>query len=150
MLRRYVLPYGTEVDLLNMPQSVDLNPKFSKSWGRLASAYLELGSWKAAIEYYEVALSCLPKSSLNASEITQKKQYDAGIKKAKEMLEPKDEPEWGQPRLSVVNANSEEGRNSPWKKVTKLREEMLRKGLTEKNHKSSVGYIPSRRGRVNE
>ena len=126
---------------LSFCQSVEINPHYTKGWGRLGTARLELGSWERAIIAFDHALSSLYESKrthgdsepqpLTPAEEKQEKNYENGIKQAREKLE--------QAKTAKKHVWSDGDEPMfPWQKANVLYEEMMAKDISERDMNSSV------------
>ncbi|KDQ19786.1 hypothetical protein BOTBODRAFT_27211 [Botryobasidium botryosum FD-172 SS1] len=65
-------------------KATEIDPKYSKAWGRLATAAHQLALYSKSAEAFEEALGTLPQENLSPAEVRLKKQYEDGLNAARE------------------------------------------------------------------
>ncbi|KAF9041909.1 hypothetical protein BDZ89DRAFT_1156254 [Hymenopellis radicata] len=67
--------------------ATQLDPTYSKAWGKVGDAYYLLAGYINSINAYKTALGTLPKENLSPAEAKQKSQYEDGMKLAQETFD---------------------------------------------------------------
>ncbi|KAK0469498.1 uncharacterized protein EV420DRAFT_1757239 [Desarmillaria tabescens] len=116
--------------------ATELDPAYSKAWGRLASAYSMslanrnhiVGQQQDSVNAYQRALDTLPKDNLTPAEIKQKSQYEDGLKKAQELLNTPRRPMESNPLALKVDATL---KVMPWDAANDIVPELAAQNLSD-------------------
>ncbi|KAF5332752.1 hypothetical protein D9611_005139 [Ephemerocybe angulata] len=99
-------------------KAVQLDPAYSKAWGRLATAQHALASYPNAVEAWKEALSSLPTSNLTPAQAAMKLQFKQGL--AKSALAARADIETDLVVLQRGDGSSQDDGKQPWDMARKL------------------------------
>ncbi|KAK0446162.1 hypothetical protein EV421DRAFT_1792770 [Armillaria borealis] len=116
--------------------ATELDPAYTKAWGRLAGVYSIVGQQQDSANAYQRALDTLPNDNLTPAEARQKSQYEDGLKKAQELLNAPRQPMEKNPLALNVDATL---KITPWDAADDILPELA----TKKSSDSSAWGIHS-------
>ncbi|KAF9041911.1 hypothetical protein BDZ89DRAFT_1034726 [Hymenopellis radicata] len=104
--------------------ATQLDPTYSKAWGRVGDAYYLVADYTNSIDAYKTALGTLPKENLSPAEAKQKSQYEEGIKLSQDMMDRTNTlPAEANPSVTYFNPMTD---RAPWIVAREMITELVR------------------------
>ncbi|TFK93035.1 hypothetical protein K466DRAFT_479395 [Polyporus arcularius HHB13444] len=106
-------------------QATQLDPAYTKAWGRLANARAGLNRPDQAVEAWERAVGAFPAENLTAAQQKQKEQYQGELAAAKAKLDDL----LAHPREPQGIVRLQDGDQLPWNRAAAMLPELQRTGV---------------------